>query len=106
MKARVIWKGNYLEETSENLNEWPFVTLINFEGEDGKCYVSVLKENELPFKPEWNSMSLRGYHQYCNIPENISVTLQNPVVRYNGRFVETGAVFLCKTIEERNSMLC
>lgn len=52
MIANRIWKGDYINESSVKEGEWDYVTLITFEGKEGKCLASLMKENELPFKPK------------------------------------------------------
>lgn len=105
MIAEKIWNGNYLNDIKVKKGKWGFVTLVKFEGDDGKCYVSLLRENELPFKPEWYSLSLRGYHRGCDIPEGIEIEMKNPVEKWIWGFPENGAFWLCSAEENRNKMM-
>jgi hypothetical protein len=106
MKVNIIWQGDYINNKSKDGDDWSFVTLVSFEGSEGKVFVSVTKENKLPFKPDWKAMSLRGYHQSCKIPDNITLEhTESPQEMWNYRMPENGAVFLYKTKEERDSCL-
>ncbi len=105
IKAQVIWRGDYVYGQRFSFGEWGFVTLLHFVGDLGECRCEVIRENELPFKPQWQPMSLYGYHQSSSIPDGVEVYIKNPITMWNGRFVENGAVFLQRTREERDAVL-
>lgn len=105
-----LWKGNYLGGEQKDPGGWDFVTLVRFVGELGECRVRVLLEKDLPFKPNWYPMSLRGFHQAAAVPadyaDHPSVAPQgDEVARWNYRMPENGAVFLYETRAERDANL-
>lgn len=105
-----LWQGNYLGGEQKDPGGWDFVTLVHFVGELGECRVRVFEERELPFKPNWKPMSLRGYHKCAEVPaayaEHPSVApRETDVVRWNYRMPENGAVFLCYSREARDANL-
>lgn len=105
MFADRIWKGDYINETPVKKGEWDTITLLFFEGKEGKCYASLIRENELSFKPEWYPISLRGYHKGADIPENFKIEMKNPIQRWVRRIPENGAFGLSDTEKDRNTRI-
>lgn len=105
MKVQMIVQGDYVEKRQSSRDEWGFVTMIAFIGEEGECECEVIRENELPFKARWYPISVHGYHQACKVPDGIDLCIKNPTRMWNGRFVENGAMFLVPTKEKRDTIL-
>jgi hypothetical protein len=81
------------------------VTVVEYVGELGECRLKVVVENTLPFKPKWYPASLRGYVQAANIPEGVTIDMEEAVTRWNFRIPENGGIGFCETKEERDTFL-
>lgn len=106
---RVIWQGDYIDNRPCGSDGEELVTVVEFLDEKGKCRARVVPERELPFKPDWQPLSVRGFHQFCEIPEqhrhHPSVSLNPHRVMWNARLPENGAVSLHPSEELRDRFL-
>jgi hypothetical protein len=94
-----VLKGDWLDLPTVKKICQP-VTLVDPLDGEGECLLRVIDESELPFRPEWESYSLRGYIQGCSVHHRASVDMSQAVTRWLIRFPENGALCFYDTKEE------
>lgn len=109
-KALVVWKGDYIGRQPTPAGGWDWVTLVEFVDDEGKCRACVTTENELPFKPQWHPMSIRGFHQSAEVPATYHQQIADLIefdgqTFWNSRLPENGAVSLHLSKERRDKYL-
>lgn len=111
-KLMSVWDGDYVNGSGSAppSYDWPSVTLIHFVGQEGEVLAKVVPENALPFKPQWHSMSLRGYHRSSSVPATAGdISLEDfegeSVTMWNARIPMVGGVCLFKTKAERDDFI-
>lgn len=107
---KTLWCGNYLDPSNRHApGGWDWVTVVEFVGELGLCNVLAVPENALPFKPKWYPMSVRGFHQGADIPQEFAdhpaLSLLAGVTRWNARIPENGAVVLFASRADRDAFI-
>lgn len=101
----IIYKNNYLGGEKATQGGWEYVTLAQYTGDSGKCRLKKIAVNELPFKPAWYPLSIRGYHQAADVVGDWVPDMSDAVIRWNIRIPENGGIGFFETKEERDTNL-
>ena len=105
MGIQILMQGNYLDDRKPEKPNREFATLIEFEGGEGKCWLKLVNIEDLNFKVNWKSYSLRGYQQGMKVPEECLLDISGAIEHWNWRIPENSSTHFCLTKEERDSNL-
>lgn len=105
MATQILMRGNYLDGRKATKPNKQLATLIEYEGEQGKCWLKLIEVEELDFEVDWKPYSLHGYQQGMQVSENNLLDISGAVERWNWRIPENSSMHFCETKEERDSNL-
>ncbi len=105
--TQILLKGNFIDDCQPTKPNRALATAVEFVGEEGKCFVKLIEVCDLDFEVRWNAYSMRGYQQYCKVPEEhrMQMDYTDEAERWNWCIPENGSIHFCKTKQERDSNL-